>query len=148
FEDDLVQACLEEHWGDALRERAARAAQAAPRSKGQRAARAHRLRSAGEEAAAGFPVLFGATLPALRAARSAGASARAGLTQGLFATIALLDDTNLVHRGGIEGLRFAQAEARTFLEAGGALQPGWQDAAQEVHRRFVARRLSPGGAAD
>ena len=148
LEPDALRACLAEEWGDALRARAARAAEAPARSKGQRAARAHGLRSAGDEAAAGFPVLFEATLPALRSARSGGASASAALVHGLFATMAVLDDTNLVHRGGIEGLRFAQAEARGFLAAGGALQAGWRERAQEVHRCFVARRLSPGGAAD
>jgi len=145
---DALRACLRAQWGSALQERAARAAQAPARSKGQRAAQAHGLRSAGEEAAAGFPALFDATLPALRAARAAGASPSAALVHALFATIAVLDDTNLVHRGGIEGLRFARGEARSFLACGGALRAGWEDAAWEVHRRFVARRLSPGGAAD
>lgn len=148
LEPDAVGACLDETWGGALRERAARAAQAPARSKGQRAARAHGLRSAGDEAAGGFPVLFGATLPALRTARSAGATSTAALVHGLFATMAVLDDTNLVHRGGIEGLRFAQAQAKDFLAGGGALQAGWLQAARQVHGRFVARRLSPGGAAD
>jgi triphosphoribosyl-dephospho-CoA synthase len=84
----------------------------------------------------------------LREARRAGAVADAALVHGLFATIAALDDTNLVHRGGIEGLRFARAEAQAFLAAGGVMQPGWRQAAQAVHGRFVARRLSPGGSAD
>ncbi|GAB3661349.1 triphosphoribosyl-dephospho-CoA synthase MdcB [Ramlibacter alkalitolerans] len=148
LEPEAVRACLDEEWGDALRARAARAAAAPAASKGQRAARAHGLRSAGDEAAAGFPVLFSTTLPAMRAARSAGACGTAALVQGLFATLATLDDTNLVHRGGIEGLRFAQAQAQDFLAAGGVLRRGWRTSAQEVHGRFVARRLSPGGAAD
>lgn len=148
LEAAALRATLEEHWGDALRERAARAAAAPARSKGQRAARAHGLRGAGQEAAEGFPVIFEVALPALRAARRAGATSDAALVHGLFASIAALADTNLVHRGGIEGLHFARAEARTFLAAGGAMQPGWRDAAQAVHRRFVARRLSPGGSAD
>lgn len=143
-----LRATLEEQWGDALRERAARAAVAPARSKGQRAARAHGLRGAGQEAAEGFPVIFEVALPALREARRAGAVADAALVHGLFATIAALDDTNLVHRGGIEGLRFARAEAQAFLAAGGVMQPGWRQAAQAVHGRFVARRLSPGGSAD
>ena len=143
-----VRGCLEEEWGGVLRARAARAAHAPAHSKGQRAARAHGLRSAGDEAAAGFPVLFDTALPALRAARSAGACAPAALVQALFATMAVLDDTNLVHRGGIEGLWFAQAEARNFLAGGGVLGTGWQGLAREVHGRFVERRLSPGGAAD
>jgi triphosphoribosyl-dephospho-CoA synthase len=148
LEPHAVRDCLDDAWGGALRERAARAAQAPARSKGQRAARAYGLRSAGDEAAGGFPVLFGATLPALRTARAAGATGTAALVHGLFATMAVLDDTNLVHRGGIEGLRFAQAQAKDFLATGGALQAGWHKAAREVHGRFVARRLSPGGAAD
>lgn len=143
-----LRAVLEQQWGGALRERVARAAAAPARSHGQRAARAHGLRAAGQEAAEGFPVLFDVALPALRAARSAGARGDAALVHALFATIAALDDTNLVQRGGIEGLRLARSEARAFLAAGGALQPGWRQAAQAVHRRFVARRLSPGGAAD
>lgn len=143
-----LRATLEELWGDALRERAAHAAAAPARSKGQRAARAHGLRGAGQEAAEGFPVVFEVALPALREARSAGAVGDAALVHGLFATVAALDDTNLVHRGGIEGLRFARSEARDFLAAGGGMQSGWRQAAQAVHRRFVARRLSPGGAAD
>jgi triphosphoribosyl-dephospho-CoA synthase len=148
LEAAALRATLEEHWGDALRERAARAAAVPARSKGQRAARAHGLRGAGQEAADGFPVLFDVALPAMRSAREAGASSNAAMVQGLMATMAALDDTNLVHRGGIEGLRFARSQAREFLADGGVQQPGWRQAAQAMHARFVARRLSPGGSAD
>lgn len=143
-----LQGTLLAHWGAALRERAARSAAAPAASKGQRAARAHRLRAAGDEAAEGFPTLFTVTLPALRLAWARTGSRQAAGVQALFATMAALDDTNLAHRGGIEGLRFAQAAARDFLAAGGVLQPGWRARAEAVHRQFVARRLSPGGAAD
>jgi triphosphoribosyl-dephospho-CoA synthase len=66
----------------------------------------------------------------------------------LFEIIAVLDDTNLAHRGGLAGLRFAQQAARDFLAAGGGAQPQAIAAAQAIHRAFVDRRLSPGGAAD
>jgi triphosphoribosyl-dephospho-CoA synthase len=68
--------------------------------------------------------------------------------QALFATIAVLDDTNLAHRGGLAGLRYAQASARGFLAQGGALRPDGLAQACAIHSDFVARRLSPGGAAD
>jgi triphosphoribosyl-dephospho-CoA synthase len=45
-------------------------------------------------------------------------------------------------------LHFAREQARAFLQAGGVLRPGWRAHALEVHRAFVARRLSPGGSAD
>jgi len=54
----------------------------------------------------------------------------------------VLDDSNLARRGGLEGLRFAQAQARRFLADGRI------ETAEAIGREFVRRRLSPGGAAD
>ena len=135
---------LMRHWGDALRERRVRTSA----SNGRRAASAHGLRHAGDEAALGFPAVFEIALPALARARAAGMNDRAARLQTLFETIAVLDDTNLAHRGGMAGLRFAQDQARGFLWAGGATRPDALAHAQAIHRGFVARRLSPGGAAD
>jgi triphosphoribosyl-dephospho-CoA synthase len=143
-----LRAVLLSTWGDALAQRATAARLNAPVSNGQLAARRFGLRSAGDEAAQAFPVLFDVTLPALQAALQAGAGERAARAQALFATMAALDDTNCVHRGGIDGLRFVQASARQFLQAGGVLQPGWLSQARALHDAFVARRLSPGGSAD
>lgn len=143
-----LRATLRCAWGPALSERAAQVRGRPPASNGQRAARAHGLRSAGDEAALGFPVLFEVCLPALRQARSAGWPDRRARVQALFATLAVLDDTNLVHRGGIEGLHFARQQAHRFLNQGGAQGPDWPERARAIHARFVARRLSPGGAAD
>ncbi|MGB4360383.1 MAG: triphosphoribosyl-dephospho-CoA synthase, partial [Rhodoferax sp.] len=120
----------------------------APLSNRQRASRQFGLRSAGDEAAQAFPVLFDFTLPALQAALRAGAGERAARVQALFATMAALDDTNCVHRGGMDGLRWVQNSAREFLNAGGVLQADWVPQARAMHSAFVARRLSPGGSAD
>ena len=131
-------------WGDALQARRHRTST----SNGQRAARALGLRSVGEEAALGFPIVFDCAVPALAAARRQGLSDQAARLQTLFHIIAQLDDTNLAHRGGSAGLRFAQSQARDFLDAGGAARPDAITHAQSIHRAFIARRLSPGGAAD
>ena len=139
-----LRRTLASRWGDALRERVPRAST----SHGASAARRFGLRSAGAEAALGFPVLFETTLPALQSAQQRGASAREARVQALFETIAVLADTNLAHRGGLAGLRHAQQAARGFLAAGGALRPDGIAHARAVHADFVARRLSPGGAAD
>jgi len=117
-------------------------------SNGRRAAQAHDLRSAGDEAALGFPVVFDHAVPALMRARRQGLDDQRARLQTLFEIIAVLDDTNLAHRGGLAGLRFAQAQARAFLDAGGAARPDALAHAQVIHQAFVARRLSPGGAAD
>jgi triphosphoribosyl-dephospho-CoA synthase len=139
-----LRATLLARWGDALAERV----HAARDSHGARAARAHGLRSAAEEAAQGLPTLFEHVLPALRAARRAGADDRGAKLHALFTAMAEADDTNLVHRGGLQGLRDARRLARDFLAHGGGLSVDAPLRAARAHALFVERRLSPGGAAD
>ena len=131
-------------WGDALQARRQRSSE----SNGQRAIQLLGLRGAGEEAALGFPVLFEHAVPALVRARERGLDDTLAHLQTFFEIMAVLDDTNLAHRGGLAGLRFAQSEARSFLGAGGAAQADALLRAGQIHQSFMARRLSPGGAAD
>lgn len=123
------------------------AAAQAPDSHGVRVMRRYGAAGAREEAAAGFPTLFRVAAPALTAAAARFSTGKA-LTQTLFAIMAELEDTNLLHRGGPAGLAFAQAGARAFLAAGGVAVPDWRERAAALHRAFIARRLSPGGGAD
>ena len=139
-----VRARLLLHWGDALSARAQRP----PTLPGGLAARRLGLRSASAEAALGFPVLFETALPALATATRRGLPAPLARVDTLFAIIAVLEDANLAHRGGLDGLHFAQRAARGFLAEGGAAAPGGLARAHAIGRGFVARRLSPGGAAD
>lgn len=139
-----LRESLQQAWGPALTQRCERNGA----SNGQRAARLHGLRSAGNEAARGFPVLFDVAVPALREALAMGLGWRRARLQTLLRIIAVLDDTNLVHRGGLAGLRFAQRAATDFLAAGGAMRPDAILHIEALHREFIARRLSPGGSAD
>ena len=101
------------------------------------------------EAAFGFPSVYRIGLPALRRGRRAApGDAEAARVETCFALIAAVEDTNLLHRGGPDGLCFAQAAARDFLDQGGVGASGWRDRARSIHDSFVARRLSPGGSAD
>ncbi len=143
-----LRDCLLSHWGVALRLRADAAARSEPASNGQRAVRRFGLRSAGVEAALGFPTLFDVTLPALLAALQNGHAQRAARVQALFATMAVLDDTNTAHRGGMAGVLHVKAAAQGFLQAGGVARPDWVAHARAIHADFVQQRLSPGGAAD
>jgi triphosphoribosyl-dephospho-CoA synthase len=68
--------------------------------------------------------------------------------QALFALIAHVDDTNLLWRGGVEGLMFARSCAEEFLARGGVTREDWLGKARAVHKQFVERNLSPGGSAD
>ncbi|WP_179403213.1 triphosphoribosyl-dephospho-CoA synthase MdcB [Burkholderia guangdongensis] len=121
-------------------------------SHGECARRRYGVGGARREAADGFPSVYRIALPALRrAAREVGNMGddqEAARVDACFALIAALDDTNLLHRGGQDGLDFARASARAFIARGGVRAPDWRARAQALHRAFVARWLSPGGAAD
>jgi len=118
-------------------------------SHGMQAARRHGAGGARRQAAEGFPMLYKIGLPALvEGERISGGDAEASRVQCCFALMARLDDTNLLHRGGADGLAFARREAAEFIARGGVGRPGWRDEARAVHEAFVERNLSPGGSAD
>jgi triphosphoribosyl-dephospho-CoA synthase len=118
------------------------------RSHGGMAWRRYGAGGARREAAQGFPSVYAVGLPALRRGAALTNDDRAARVEACFALIAHLEDTNLLHRAGLDGLRFAQNAARGFLAEGGVGQPDWLGRASAVHGAFVARRLSPGGSAD
>jgi len=137
-----VRDALQCHWGTALAARSERPSTLP----GGLAARRLGLRSASQEAALGFAALFETALPAWAQARRLGLPLRR--LQVFFSILAVLDDANLAHRGGLAGLHFARTQARAWLDRGGAARADARDAAWAIHRDFVARRLSPGGCAD
>jgi triphosphoribosyl-dephospho-CoA synthase len=92
--------------------------------------------------------LFETALPALQASLAQGLGPQRARLQTLFQVMAVLDDTNLARRGSLAGLRYAQRAAREWLHHGGVTRPDALAHARALHREFVARRLSPGGAAD
>ncbi len=101
-----------------------------------------------DEAAAGFPTVLGHALPAFRVAARAGACLNDSMVQAFFAIVASLEDNNLLYRGGPRALERGQRLALEVLGQGGVLAPRWGERAVAAHRSFVARRMSPGGAAD
>ena len=118
-------------------------------SHGSGARRRFRAGGARAEAASGFPTIYHIGLPALmRGAVATAGEAEAARVEACFALIAALEDTNLLHRGGLAGLDFARRATQDFLDAGGVGADGWLARAEAVHKAFVARRLSPGGSAD
>ncbi len=120
-----------------------------PRSHGSAARRLYGASGARGEAAAGFPSVYRLGAPALEEGlKLAPDDPEAARVQATFALIRGVADTNLLHRGGGEGLAFAQSRAKDFLERGGVAAPGWRAAAARIHNEFVALNLSPGGAAD
>lgn len=137
-----------QHWGAPILIAGAAPGAEFEATHGARLRGRHGLPGAREQAAAGFPVLFATTLPQLAHALGCGAAPDAAAIHALLATIAALDDTNLAHRGGLDGLRWAQRAAGRFVASGGVFTPGWPCALGALGAAFVARWLSPGGSAD
>lgn len=118
-------------------------------SHGSLVARRHGAGGARAEAAAGMPSVHTLAIPAIAAGHLlAKGDSEAARVHACMTLIAKVEDSNLLYRGGAEGLAFAQDQARMFLASGSIAANGWRDHAQAVHDRFVARRLSPGGCAD
>jgi triphosphoribosyl-dephospho-CoA synthase len=142
--DDRLGDIVRRHWAQAIAD-----GPVVLHSHGTRAARLHGAPGARGEACAGFPSVYDLGLPALKDATAITPfDAEAIRVHAIFALIAGIRDTNLLYRGGAEGLAFARASAAEFMRFGGIARPGWRLDAAFIHAEFVKRRLSPGGAAD
>ena len=115
---------------------------------GARVRSVHGVAGATGEARAGFPHVVGIALPALRAGRKTGRDESSARIDALLGIMAVLDDTCLMHRGGLRGLRLAQRGSARVLEAGGVSVPEGRRALASLEKEMLEEWLSPGGAAD
>jgi triphosphoribosyl-dephospho-CoA synthase len=116
-------------------------------SHGMEVARRYGCGGAKAEAAGGFRSVYRFGLPAFKSVLEIHCR-NAVRTHAFFAMLENIQDTNLLYRGGLEGLEFARNEAGEFNRRGGVNSPGWENLAVEVHRKFIRRNLSCGGVAD
>ncbi|MGN0713658.1 MAG: triphosphoribosyl-dephospho-CoA synthase [Anaerovoracaceae bacterium] len=98
------------------------------------------------EASCGFDTAFSVGLPALTEALQSGLCENDAMVYTLLRIIAATEDSNLVHRGGMEGMDFAKREARKLTEGGPAAMNF--TAVRDTDRKFIEKNLSPGGSAD
>jgi triphosphoribosyl-dephospho-CoA synthase len=117
-------------------------------SNGQRARSRFSAAGARGEAQAAFPHAIKVGLPALRAARGRGVPEDCARLDALMAIMSRLDDTCLLHRGGLVALETAKAGARAVLVAGGTETPAGIERLHRLHAELMALSASPGGSAD
>lgn len=102
------------------------------------------------EAAQGYPLLSKVFLPYVRSVRAEFATnegTRIALLRTLVKLMAQLEDTNVVHRGGMEALEDHLAYCKKLDAAN--LNAAELDAALNAYNtELVAKNVSPGGAAD
>ncbi len=119
-----------------------------PPSNGQRARLRFGAAGARGEAQAAFPHAIRVGLPALRAARGRGVAEDCARLDTLMAIMSRLDDTCLLHRGGLSALATAKEGARSVLAAGGTETPAGMERLDRLHAKLMALWASPGGSAD
>jgi triphosphoribosyl-dephospho-CoA synthase len=108
----------------------------------------YKVSGARGEAQAGFPHVTTIGLPILHRSRQEGLSETHARLDALLAIMASLDDTCLLHRGGLAALNRAQTGAAAVFAAGGtATVQGWE-LLQRLDRDLLALNASPGGSAD
>jgi triphosphoribosyl-dephospho-CoA synthase len=100
------------------------------------------------EAQDGFPHVVGDGLPTLRSCRRRGESTDAATLNALMAIMASLDDTCVLHRGGLCGLHFVHRTAAGVLRSGGCATAAGRRRLERFCRQAQKRGLSMGGSAD
>jgi len=115
---------------------------------GSRVRQKYGVHGAAGEAQAGFPHVVGIGLPALWRARSLGVPESGARLDALLAIMAELDDTCLLHRGGLKALHTGKHGARQVLKAGGAATPRGMHLLLRLDSDLLRLNASPGGSAD
>lgn len=119
-----------------------------PTTAGERVYANWRIPGARGEAESGFALVRTLALPAYQACRQAGWHNDRALLQALLLLMACNDDTNLISRGGMEGLRYVQNAASKLLLKGGCARPQSVEWLRKLDRDLTRKNLSPGGSAD
>lgn len=109
---------------------------------GKRVKSKYGVNGAKEQAEQGFPHILNYGLPALYYARKINMSENDARKYTLLSLIAHLDDTCILHRGGMEGLLFAQQEAMKLVINKNV------NHISTLNKAFIEHNISPGGSAD
>jgi triphosphoribosyl-dephospho-CoA synthase len=117
-------------------------------SNGQRARRDYGARGARGEAEDEFPHLLQVGLPMLQRSISEGLCIEHARLNVLIAIMAVLNDTCLLHRGGMRALTAAKGGAQKILNCGGASTKKGSKALLELDQALLRLNASPGGSAD
>jgi triphosphoribosyl-dephospho-CoA synthase len=119
-----------------------------PATAGETLYQRHGMTGARGEAESGFATVREHSLPTYAALRARGVNRERALLQAMLQLLAWNADTNLVSRGGMEGLIFVQQQARWLVRHGGVLAHGGLNGLAALDDTLIARNLSPGGSAD
>ena len=115
---------------------------------GVRAFSTYGIRGIRGEVADGFPSVMREGLPRLKEALNKGVNFQRACLHALLGLMSVVDDTNIVGRGGIDSLDWVKSRSREILEKGGMLSEFGLDDLLKLDEEMRERNLSPGGSAD
>lgn len=124
------------------------AANTKPCTAGERFFHLHGLSGVRGEVESGFQTVRNYSLPVYRQALEHGADRNSALLEVMLALLEHNNDTNLVHRGGMDGLHYVQQQARQIRKETPFLSIDRMQALQQLDQLLITRNLSPGGSAD
>lgn len=113
---------------------------------GERIHAAYGLSGARGEAALGFPSALSFGLPALKKWLLEGFSLNDAAVLTLLSLLSQVDDTNMIHRGGLETALACKKEAGQILA--GLTRDTFHETLTALDTSYIQRNLSPGGCAD
>lgn len=119
-----------------------------PLTAGEKLYRTHGVTGIRGEVEAGFPSVLKAGLPALQEAFAQGAGLNDALLHALLNLMTVVQDSNVVWRGGYAKLPFVQQLAEEILRQGSVFTETGRNLLAETETLFRAERISPGGSAD
>ena len=99
------------------------------------------------EVSRGFPSVTEQALPLLSRLLKQGHSLNDAGIAVLLKLMAHAEDTNLIHRAGLEMFRSIQGELRAFLASDPDME-AIREKAAVMDREFISKNISPGGCAD
>lgn len=100
------------------------------------------------EAENGLPNVFETALPELQSMLAKGCDLETSALQSLMALMASVDDTTVINRCGLAGLKMMKENAIAYITHGGAADDTCFARLYELDRMFISQRLSPGGCSD
>ncbi|WCE32453.1 triphosphoribosyl-dephospho-CoA synthase CitG [Vibrio sp. SCSIO 43137] len=119
-----------------------------PVSAGERIFAEHDITGIRGEASQGYPVIFKCSLPFYRQAMAKHNDEHLALSYTLLKLMAENCDTNLIHRGGLEGLAYVKQQSAKYLKRNYSGTDELNKSIEAFDQKLINRHLSPGGSAD
>lgn len=96
----------------------------------------------------GLEIVLGKGVEKLEKLLELGVGINSTMVQILLYYISIVDDTTILHRHKMIGLRSVQREAKEIYESGGYLTEKGQEKIKEMEKKYIEKKISPGGSAD